>query len=218
MNITILGATGMVGSRLVTEAVTRGHRVTAAARRPDTYPDAAVTPAAVDVSAPEQLDAALRGADADADAAILAIRAAPGHEQTIAPLTAAVLDATARAGARLLVIGGAGPLRSPRNPAVSVVDDPRFVPPAWRAIADASTAQLHTCAQHANPRWVYLSPPSILEPGPRAGTYRRGTTDTDGASRISVEDLAVAALDEIGQPGSDRHFTVARHLAAHLDG
>lgn len=34
MQITIFGATGQVGSRVVVEAQTRGHRVTAVARDP----------------------------------------------------------------------------------------------------------------------------------------------------------------------------------------
>ncbi|UGQ40440.1 NAD(P)-dependent oxidoreductase [Rhodococcus aetherivorans] len=215
MNITVIGATGMVGSRLVTDAAARGHRVTAAARHPGTHPAPAVTPLAVDAGAPGQLEAAL----ADAHAAILAVRAAPGQEQTIAPLTTAVLDAAGRAGARLLVIGGAGPLRSPHKGDLLVIDDPNYVPIEWRAIADASATQLRTCVQHPNHRWTYLSPPAILEPGTRTGTYRRGTTtlltEPDGTSRITAEDLAVAALDEIERPGTDRHFTVAQNSTVH---
>lgn len=42
-----------------------------------------------------------------------------------------------------------------------------------------------------------VSPPALLEPGERTGTYRRGTNiplaDEDGTSLISVEDLAVAS-------------------------
>ena len=210
MNVTVIGATGMVGSRLVAEAATRGHRVAAVARHPGTHPDPAVTPLAVDAGVPGRLDAALAGAHA----AILAVRAAPGQEQTIAPLTTAVLDATGRSGIRLLVIGGAGPLRSPRRDGLAVLDDPDYVPVEWRAVAEASTAQLRTCLRHTNPRWTYLSPPAIVESGTRAGTYRRGATtlltEPDGTSRITAEDLAVAALDEIERPGTDRHFTVAR--------
>ncbi|MFJ1924090.1 MULTISPECIES: NAD(P)-dependent oxidoreductase [unclassified Streptomyces] len=218
MNITVLGATGMVGSRLVTEAVSRGHRVTAASRHPAGARSAAVLPVAVDAGAPAaQRDAALDAALGGADAALLAIRPAPGQEDSIAALTSAALDAAGRAGIPLLVIGGAGPLRSPRDPELLVIDDPDHVPAAWRAVAEASTTQLRTCHEHANGDWAYLSPPSLLEPGTRTGAYRRGTTtlltDPDGTSRISAEDLAVAALDEIEHPGGERHFTVARSPA-----
>ncbi|MGW1681730.1 hypothetical protein [Saccharopolyspora sp. NPDC002376] len=37
---------------------------------------------------------------------------------------------------------------------------------------------------------------------------QRGHPDSDGASRISVEDLAVAVLDELENPGDAKHFTV----------
>lgn len=111
------------------------------------------------------------------------------------------------------MIGGAGPLSSPDDPGRLVLDDPRYVPQQWRTIARASVDQLTACASHgANS--TYLSPPAVLEPGTRTGTYRRGGTellvDADGASRISAEDLAVAVVDEIENPQPEvPHFTVA---------
>jgi hypothetical protein len=209
VNITVIGATGMVGTRLVTEASARGHRVTAAARHPGSFPPGeAIVPLALDARDPEQLAVALHGADG----ALLAVRPALGQERSLAPLTTDVLDAAARAGTRLVVIGGAGPLRSPSEPDRLVAEDPAYVPPAWRVFAVASTDQLRACERHADAAWSYLSPPALLEPGRRTGTYERGTTTllvgTDGTSRITAEDLAVAALDELERPGTDRHFTV----------
>ncbi|MHC5264457.1 NAD(P)-dependent oxidoreductase [Streptomyces sp. UC4497] len=215
MNITVLGATGMVGSRLVTEAVLRRHQVVAASRRPLETTTPGITPVAVDAHTAGQHGVALDTALNKADAAVLAIRPAPGQEDSIAPLTSAVLDATARAGIRLLVVGGAGPLKSPGRLGRLVIDDPDHVPTQWRAIAGASTTQLRTCDAHENTNWTYLSPPAVLEPGTRTGSYRRGTTtlltDPDGTSRISVEDLATAVLDELERPRRDRHFTVAQN-------
>ena len=44
----------------------------------------------------------------------------------------------------------------------------------------------------------------MLEPGERTGKYRTGTgqllTDEKGESRISMEDLAIAFLDEVEKP------------------
>ncbi|MFJ9089808.1 NAD(P)-dependent oxidoreductase [Streptomyces sp. NPDC102384] len=215
MNITVLGATGMVGSRLVTEAALRRHHVVAASRRPLETTNPGITSIAVDANTAGQHGVALDTALDKADAAVLAIRPAPGQEDSIAPLTSAVLDATARAGIRLLVVGGAGPLKSPGRPGRLVIDDPDHVPTQWRAIAGASTTQLRTCDEHENTNWTYLSPPAVLEPGTRTGSYRRGTTtlltDPDGTSRISVEDLAIAVLDELERPSGERHFTVARN-------
>lgn len=209
MNITIIGATGMVGSRLVAEALSRGHHITAASRTPNISHDPQVTPIQVDATRHEQLATALNGTEA----AILAVRAAAGSEGVIAPITRAVMDEAARTGTRLLVIGGAGPLRSPDDTGRLVIDDPRYVPEAWRQVAGASLSQWDACAEHPYQDWVYLSPPAILEPGSRTGSYRRGTTTlltaADGSSRISAEDLALAALDEIEDPGTEQHFTVA---------
>ncbi|WP_206752038.1 hypothetical protein [Kribbella antiqua] len=59
-----------------------------------------------------------------------------------------------------------------------------------------------------------MSPPALLEPGTRTGNYRRGKdhllTGADGTSYISMEDFAVALVDEAERA---RHvggrFTVA---------
>ena len=130
------------------------------------------------------------------------------------PMTEKVLDTMGRSAARLLVVGGAGALFSPDEPGLLVRDDPRYVPDAWRAVAGASVRQLEVCRRYARRRWVYLSPPAVLEPGTRTGSYRRGTTellvDSTGISRISAEDLAVAVLDELERPSRDRQFTVAQ--------
>ncbi|MDQ8707901.1 NAD(P)H-binding protein [Streptomyces sp. LHD-70] len=212
MNIAVLGATGMVGSRLVAEAVSRGHQVIAASRHPQQAATFGITPAAVDLTDQQHGAAALDAALAKADAVLLSVRPKPGQEDSIAPATSAVLDAAARAGIRVLVVGGAGPLKSPRRPGLLVIDDPHHVPDQWRAVAGASTTQLRTCKEHPYGNWTYLSPPSLLEPGTRTGAYCRGTTTLltapDGTSRISVEDLAVAALDELEHPVGERHFTV----------
>ncbi|WP_414939137.1 NAD(P)-dependent oxidoreductase [Amycolatopsis sp. cmx-11-51] len=204
MKIAVVGASGMVGSRVVAEAVARGHQVTAVLRGTPTeslYPDVEVVLA--DVTDVDHMT----GLFADADAIVGATRPAPGAEGTVAALVTGLLDAAA--GTRVLVVGGAGPLRSPSGGLV--IDDPAFVPTEWRTIASASTTQLRACEAHAGD-WVYLSPPAILEPGVRTGAYRRGTTTiltaAGGSSRISAEDLAIAIVDELENPGRDRHFTV----------
>jgi putative NADH-flavin reductase len=51
--------------------------------------------------------------------------------------------------------------------------------------------------------WTYVSPPALLEPGARTGRYRKGhdhlVTDADGNSSISLEDFAIALVDEAEQ-------------------
>jgi putative NADH-flavin reductase len=210
MKINVLGATGMVGSRVVTEAVGRGHQLTATSRRVATHdlPPGA-TAVAIDVTDIDRPAESLAGSDA----VVVAIRPPRGCEATLPGLTDGILKAARTSRTRVLVAGGSGPLRSPHNADLLVLDDTTYVPSAWRPIAKASTDQLQVCRQHHDLDWTYLSPPALLEPGTRTGTYRRGTdtllTHADGTSRISVEDFAVAIVDELEDPMGTQLFTVA---------
>jgi len=100
------------------------------------------------------------------DAAVFTIRLAPGRERLLAPATVRFLDAAASTNTRVIVIGGAAPLRSPNHSEGLVADDPVYVPAEWHAIAQASLAQFKACREHPNNGWAYLSPPALLERGP----------------------------------------------------
>ncbi|GAB2755903.1 NAD(P)-dependent oxidoreductase [Streptomyces bullii] len=209
----MLGATGMVGSRVIKEAGARGHQVLALSRKPaGEHPN--VTPVAVDARDAHAVRDALSAPDGGAaDAVVLTVRSMPVDQEFLVAVTRTVLDVSARLGVRILVVGGAGALRSPDAQDLLVADDPAYVPADVRAVAAAGVAQLRTCRTHAGGDWVYLSPPALLEPGERTGRYRRGTdtllADADGRSWISAEDLAVAVVDELETPGPDHHITVA---------
>ena len=183
MKIAVVGASGMVGSRVVTEAERRGHPVTGVSRRTGDATDRAF------------MDSVLSGVDGVVVA-------------TTGTTTTTVLDAVLAARTRVIVVGGAAPLRTPDGTGL-VLDDTRYVPAHIRPLAAASMRQLEECEAH-RADWVYLSPPALLEPGERTGFYRRGTDVLlTGPSSISAEDLAVAVLDELENPGEDRRFTVA---------
>ncbi|WP_327147632.1 NAD(P)-dependent oxidoreductase [Nocardia sp. NBC_01329] len=208
MKIAVVGAAGMVGSRVVAEAARRGHDPVAVIRngRPVALPPGVVTVRG-DANDRSRMGELFVGADA----VVVATRPVPGQEHGVAATTRALLDAAAASGIRVLVVGGAAPLRNPAHPDRLVLDSPEYVPEPIRTIAGASVAQLDACRDHPAD-WVYLSPPALLEPGTRTGTYRRGTTtllvDAAGNSRISAEDLAVAILDELENSGGVEHFTV----------
>ncbi|MDX8036445.1 NAD(P)H-binding protein [Lentzea sp. BCCO 10_0856] len=206
MKIAVVGAAGMVGSRVVTEAVRRGHDVTAVFRGPVPLVPAGVRGVRGDATDRELMDGVLSGVDG----VVAATRPRPGEESAVGPATRTLLDAALATRTRILVVGGAAPLRAPGDSGL-VLDDNRYVPTDIRPIAAASVRQFEVCRAHAAD-WVYLSPPALLEPGERTGGYRRGgdvlLTDPSGASRISAEDLAVAVLDELANPSADRHFTV----------
>lgn len=208
MKIAVFGATGMVGTRIVAEATGRDHSVIAVARTPRV---GRIQQGTIAASADIRDVARIAEILAETDAAVSSVRPRPGEESTVPGATRALLDAAAGAGTRILLVGGAGSLTSPDADRL-VVDDTRYVHAEWHASALASVEQLRACDGHPA-RWTYLSPPAFLEPGDRTGRYRRGTTtlltDANGVSRISAEDLAVAVLDELENPGADRHITVA---------
>ena len=217
MRITVLGATGMAGTAVVNEALSRGHEVTAVSRRRRHRVGARLTSRLLDVTDVE----GVAGLLTDSDVAVVALRPPAGHESDLARLTTAVLDAASRGQTPLLIIGGAAALSSPTDPSTLAIDDPTIVPPAWRDVAQASLDQFRACQEHRYKGWVYLSPPAIFAPGAATGSYRRGTTmllrDDRGQSRISPEDLALAVVDELEYPGGEHHITVVAETCGDSD-
>lgn len=212
MRITVFGAAGGVGRCVVEEALRRGHEVLAVARREASL---AGLPAAAERVLGDASDAdRVAELSAGRHLVLSATRPAAGREAELALVARALLAGVARSGARLLLVGGAGSLTVPGSNGALVLDDPRYVPPAWRAIALACRDQLEVCRAAAEADWTYLSPPASLEAGQRTGSYRSGLdellADRSGTSRISIEDLAVALLDEAEHPAHRRRrFTVA---------
>ncbi|MEU6763666.1 NAD(P)H-binding protein [Streptomyces sp. NPDC046853] len=207
MRVTVFGAAGNVGSRVVAEALSRGHDVTAVVRDParfgDLHPGA--THRVGDAGIPEQVAELSAGQDL----VVNATRPAPGREAEHAAVSEALLAGLHKTGVRLLIVGGAGSLTVPGSGGVLAVDDPAFVPTAWRHIALASNAQYDAVrTADTDVDWAYLSPSALLEPGVRTGSYRLGAdeliVDADGNSALSMEDLAVALLDEAERPKHHR--------------
>ncbi|MBB5118070.1 NADH-flavin reductase [Streptomyces eurocidicus] len=200
MRITVFGAAGNVGSRVVTEALARRHEVTAVVRDKARFPELpeAARARVGDASDPRDVARLAVGQDL----VITATRPAPGSEYGLVKATEGLLAGLAGTGVRLLVVGGAGSLTLPGTDGVTVADGPDF-PPSWRPIALACNAQLAACRAADDVDWTYLSPAALLEPGKRTGHYRLGTdeliVDADGDSAVSMEDLAVALLDEAEQ-------------------
>jgi hypothetical protein len=207
MNIALTGATGNVGSKILAEALDRGHAVTGIARHPER------------LSAHPRVKAA-RGdvADASGLASLLA-----GHDAVISAVRFQGLDIEALLRAakgvgvqRLLMVGGAGSLEV--SPGVQLVDTPTF-PEAYKAEALAGRAVLDrlraepATAEGGGVEWTFLSPSALLTPGERTGRFRLGADQllvaADGTSSISIEDYAVALIDELERPAhSRRRFTV----------
>ncbi|RUL69463.1 dienelactone hydrolase family protein [Dyella choica] len=213
MRITVFGAAGSVGSRIVVEALSRGHEVTAVVRdraKLSSLP-AGVQGKVGDAASAQQV-AALT---ADQDVIISATRPSVGNEEDLASTAKALLAGVAQSGVRLLLVGGAASLKLPGTGDL-VIDDPHLVPADVQDIARACNIQFDTCIADTQSDWTYVSPPALLMPGMRTGYYRSGRDelliDCRGVSSISIEDFAVALIDEAEEPRHRRsRFTVASH-------
>jgi putative NADH-flavin reductase len=213
MNIAIVGATGFIGSKLRDEAVSRGHVVTAITRSPDKLPeDARVIPAPADVNDVPALIGHFRGQDA------VIHSYAPGRGLGAEELmekqragTLSIIAAVKAAGIkRLLAVGGAGSLEV--RPGVAHFDTPEF-PAAYQGGARATAPIKNLLRAEKDLDWTFLCPSTMIFPGERTGKFRLGGDQLligeDGQSRISVEDYAVAMIDELENPKHTRHrFTV----------
>ncbi len=208
MKVVLFGASGMIGSRVLNELVSRGHSVTAVVRNPaKVSPAKGVTVIAGDVNDPAGVTAAARGADA----AISATAPPAENPEAIVDAVRSLLKGLAAAGIqRLIVVGGAGSLEV--APGLQLVDAPDF-PLAWLGVARAHRDVLPVLKE-SDLDWSYFSPAALIQPGERTGKFRLGGTRlvaTDsGESKISAEDYAVALVDELEKPRHIRQqFTIA---------
>lgn len=140
-NVTLIGASGFVGTAILNELLARGHKVTAVVRNPEKIsasgPDLDVVKA--DVADTDMLVDACKGKDA--------------------------------------IMGG---------------------------VKSLGEFYLNTLMHEKEIDWVFFSPAGTLEPGKRTGQFRLGKddliVDENGNSHISVEDYAVAMVDELENP------------------
>jgi hypothetical protein len=231
MRIGVIGATGSIGGRVVGEALSRGHSVTAFSRDAAHIQDDRenLTWASVDVMDATSIAAVLPGLDvlisgfqpgnAAKDIADTVARSIADPAVYARAATALLTALKSRPRTRLIVIGGAGSLEV--EPGVMRADSdellhesldqlglPREYAAAVRGHRDALNV-LRT----SNRLWTYFSPAEDIAPGERTGRFRIGgdqpVLDADGRSRISVEDAAVALVDEAELPHFiQRRFTI----------
>lgn len=200
MKIAVYGATGMIGSRIVNEARSRGHEVTSISRSADEATE----------------DQARRG---DASDTAFAAEIAGSHDVVVSALGPsrtsddgrsfqdAVANLAATLGdSRLIVVGGAGSLQVD---GVALFDTPHF-PAEYQTEARKSAEVLASLRELPEGiDWTYLSPAPVIAPGERTGSYAIAD-DSPAGDTVSAEDYAVALVDEIEEPTHRRaRFTVA---------
>ena len=212
MKIALIGATGFIGSHILQEALARGHEVTALVRHPERVPaHDLVTAKKADVYDADGLASHLAGHQA-VISAFSADKGTPDTYDRMVEGAENIIAATKDAGvARLLVVGGAGTLEI--APGRRILDEPDF-PKDWRAGAGGTAEFLHKLKEEPDLDWTFLSPAKVIQPGERTGKFRLGgdqlVTDSEGKSLISLQDYAVAMVDELEDPKhSRRRFTLA---------
>lgn len=211
MKIALFGASGMIGQRILHEALQRGHVVTAIVRDPSRLTE---THDNLHVVSENALDpVAVAAAVSGHDAVISAI--SPGHGPELQSMVTAIrsqITGLEAAGVkRLVVVGGAGSLEV--APGVQLVDT-GAIPAAWLPLVLDHREALNTLrAEASDLEWTYFSPAAMIQPGERTGNFRLGgdelIKDADGNSHISAEDYAIALLDEVENPKHIRsRFTI----------
>lgn len=200
MKINVIGATGMIGSRVVAEAARRGHEVIAISRS-GASPQGASRAEAIDFGDTAKIVQAIDAADATVLATVPDRGGGShdpylnGHRDLIA----------AKPKGRVLVVGGAGSLEVD---GVQLKDLPGF-PAAYHKEATTMGEMFAAYRASRGLDWTVLAPAPMIAPGTRTGSYRTGT-DSPVGDAISAEDYAVAVLDELEKPAHrGQRFTVA---------
>ena len=217
MKVALIGASGFVGAAILDEALNRGHEVTALVRKPEALAGRPKLAALkVDVADVDALAGTLTGHDV-AISAFNPGRMTPGGDEVTQLHVAghkAIIEAVKRAGVkRFLAVGGAASLKTPDG--TELLDSPGF-PEEFEPFKGAirgTRALYYLLKEESELDWAFLAPSAFLLPGERTGKFRLGKDHLlfgdDGQSRISLEDYAVAMIDELERPAHHRErFTV----------
>lgn len=203
-SVVLIGASGFVGNAILNELLSRGHKVTAVVRNPKkiNVTNSNLEIVKTDVSDTNVMVEICKGKDAIISAYNPGWANPDIYEETLRnyPL---ILEAAKRSGAkRLLCVGGAGTLFC--APGLRVVDSGAIPDAIMGGVKSLGEFYLNTLMNEKAIDWIFFSPAGTLEPGKRTGKFRLGKddliVDENGISHISVEDYAVAMVDELENP------------------
>jgi len=219
LNIVVYGATGRIGSRIVNEALNRGHHVVGVSRDPSklTIQHANFTAVKGDITDPVAV--ARQIADQDAVVSSVGRSKAATPEETIEFRAGVSLIKALRShgndAPRLIFVGGASTLQE--QPGVTIVDamikENKLPPGDFGAMIVGHMKVLEMLRATSDIKWTVLTPSTQITPGQRTGNFRLGgdllLKDANGNSAISMEDFAVALVDELENPQHiGKRFTV----------
>ena len=214
--VAVIGATGFVGTQVVKELLNRGYFVNALARNTSKIEESEnVKAIAVDVYNTSELSEILKGNDA----VISAFNPGwtnPNIFEDFLKGAESIEKAVEESGVkRFITVGGAGSLYIAEN--LQLIDTPEF-PAEIKPGAEAARQYLEIIKKNENLDWTFFSPAIEMHQGTagvRKGTYRTALEnpvfDESGRSILSVEDVAVALVDEL----ENNQFVRQRFTAAY---
>ncbi len=214
MKITVIGATGFVGTNITNELVNRNHQVKGISRKDKVSNKDNLTFVSADVLNVNELAAILK----DSDAVVSAFN--PGWENPniyndFLAGAKAIQEAVKLSGVkRFIVIGGGGSLFVADG--LQAVDTPDF-PAEIKPGATAARDYLNILKEEKELDWAFFSPAFEMHQGittGRTGKYRLGldnpVMNEEQRSILSAEDLAVVIADELEHPKHHQvRFTAA---------
>ena len=202
-NVVLIGASGFVGTAILNELLNRGHKVTAIVRdaKKMTVSNPNLTIVEADVTDTDALKEAGKGKDAVISAYNPGWKNPHIYEDTLKNYPLIVESAKQAGVKRLLIVGGAGTLfYAPGKMVMDADDVPAQLLPGIKSLGEF---YLNTLRKEKDIDWIFLSPAANMTPGKRTARFRIGkddlVVDANGDSNISVEDFAVAMVDELEQ-------------------
>ena len=212
-NVLLIGATGFVGSAVLNELASRGHKVTAVVRNIEKLAKNGLVNAVKEDVA--NVDAIAKLAEGK-DAIISAYNPGwtnPDIETLITENYPKILEAAKKSGVeRLLIVGGAGTLFC--APGLRVVDSGAIPEEIMGGVRPLGDFYLNTLMNENDIDWVFFSPAGVFDQeGKKTGNYRLGKddliVDAEGNSHISVQDYADAMVNELEKPAHHKErFTI----------
>ncbi|WP_278691102.1 NAD(P)-dependent oxidoreductase [Leyella stercorea] len=212
-NVLLIGATGFVGSAVLNELVSRGHKVTAVARNIEKVAKSELLDVVKEDVA--NVDAIAKLAEGK-DAIISAYNPGwtnPDIATLISENYPKILSAAKKSGVkRLLIVGGAGTLFC--APGLRVVDSGAIPEEIMGGVRPLGDFYLNILMNENDIDWVFFSPAGVFDQqGKKTGNYRLGKddliVDAEGNSHISVQDYADAMVNELEKPAHHKErFTI----------
>lgn len=212
-NVLLIGATGFVGSAVLNELVSRGHKVTTVVRNIEKLAKSDLVNAVKEDVA--NVDAIAKLAEGK-DAIISAYNPGwtnPDIATLITENYPKILEAAKKSGVEhLLIVGGAGTLFC--APGLRVVDSGAIPEEIMGGVRPLGDFYLNTLMNENDIDWVFFSPAGVFDQeGKKTGNYRLGKddliVDAEGNSHISVQDYADAMVNELEKPAHHKErFTI----------